>query len=46
MKNLKATCHHLNKKSHSGEVISESIGCNIIENLSIGIELELQGIAQ
>ena len=45
MKNLKTTCHHENKSSYPGTGIPESIGCNNIENFSIGIELELQGIA-
>ena len=36
--NLTSTCQHLNK-------CPESVGCNVIENISIGVELELQGIA-
>ena len=38
MMNLTSTCQHLTK-------YPESVGCNVIENISIGVELELQGIA-
>jgi hypothetical protein len=42
---LKNICHQKNELSLLGTGIPGSIGCKIIKNFSIGVELELQGIA-
>ena len=41
MKNPRATCHHLDKSSYPGTGIPQRNGCNIFENFSILVELEL-----